>query len=86
MMAKLRTAFRDGGRETISGEYIHIFKAETSPHPSIKSKLPMLKATANLRGRTAMRGMVRKATKKQTAAPAQHSKKPRKRSQRERAK
>jgi hypothetical protein len=51
-------------------------------NPSMKRRLPILKATANLRGLTARRGRVRNATRKHTAAPAQHNKKPRKRSQR----
>ena len=51
-------------------------------NPSMKRRLPILKATANLRGLTARRGRVRKATRKHTAAPAQHNRKPRKRSQR----
>lgn len=53
--------------------------------PSMNSRLPMLNATANLRGFTASNGKVRKATRKHTAAPAQQSRKPRNRSQRLRA-
>lgn len=49
-------------------------------------RLPALKLTANLRGLIASMGNVKKLTKKQTAAPAQHSKNPRKRSHLESAK
>jgi len=55
-------------------------KEKYATHPPMNSMLPKLKATANLRGLIASIGIVKKATKKQTAAPAQQHKKPRNRS------
>lgn len=61
-------------------------RTRLSPHPNINNKLPILKATANFLGLMASIGIVKKATKKHTAAPAQHSRKPRNRSHLDNAK
>lgn len=54
--------------------------------PNITKTLPRLSANANFAGRIGMSGAVRKATKKQTAAPNKHAPKPNNLSHLERAK